>query len=57
MAIDNQTASSFSLNRTRDLAEQRVIDALNSFDISDDFKAILYGNIKYESANSFTKYF
>jgi len=53
MAIDNQTASSFSLKRTRDLAEQRVIDALNSFNIPDDFKAIMYGNIKYESDNSF----
>lgn len=53
MATDNQSASSFSLKRTRDLSKQRVIDALNSFDISDDFKAILYGNIKYESGNSF----
>jgi len=53
MAVDNQSASSFSLKRTKDLSEQRVIDGLNSFNIPDDFKAILYGNIKYESANSF----
>jgi len=53
MAINNQSASDFSFARTRDIKEQRVIDALNSFNIPDDFKAILYGNIKYESANSF----
>lgn len=53
MAIGNQTATEFSLRRTRDILEQNVIDALNSFNIPDDFKAILYGNIKYESDNSF----
>lgn len=53
MAIGNQSASDFSFARARDIKEQRVIDALNSFNIPDDFKAILYGNIKYESANSF----
>jgi len=53
MAIGNKSASDFSFSRTRDIKEQRVIDALNSFNIPDDFKAILYGNIKYESANSF----
>lgn len=53
MAINNQSTSDFSFARTRDIKEQRVIDALNSFNIPDDFKAILYGNIKYESGNSF----
>jgi hypothetical protein len=53
MAIGNKSASDFSFARTRDIKEQRVIDALNSFNIPDDFKAILYGNIKYESGNSF----
>ena len=53
MAIGNQTATDFSFARARDIREQRVIDALNSFNIPDDFKAILYGNIKYESDNSF----
>lgn len=53
MDIKNKTATDFSFKRTRDIREQRVIDALNSFNIPDDFKAILYGNIKYESDNSF----
>ena len=53
MAIDNQSASSFSLKRTKDLSEQRVIDDLNSFNIPEGLKSILYGNIKYESGGTF----
>lgn len=51
--IGNQTATEFSLRRTTDILEQNVIDAINSFNIPDDFKAIIYGNIKYESDSSF----
>ena len=53
MAINNQSSADFSISRARNLREQRVIDALNSFNISEGLKSILYGNIKYESDNSF----
>ena len=53
MAINNQSSADFSISRARKLREQRVIDALNSFNISEGLKSILYGNIKYESDNSF----
>tara|TARA_R100000773_G_C4205967_1_gene106867 strand:- start:574 stop:1194 length:621 start_codon:yes stop_codon:yes gene_type:complete len=53
MDFSNLTPSEFSINRTRDILEQNVIDALNSFNIPEGLKAILYGNIKYESGNSF----
>ena len=53
MAIGNQSATDFSISRAKNLREQRVIDALNSFNIPEGLKAIFYGNIKYESDNSF----
>jgi hypothetical protein len=53
MAIGNQSTTNFSISRAKNLREQRVIDALNSFNIPEGLKAILYGNIKYESDNSF----
>tara|TARA_R110000868_G_scaffold1050_3_gene8021 strand:- start:2547 stop:3167 length:621 start_codon:yes stop_codon:yes gene_type:complete len=53
MAIDNQNVSAFSLSRAQDLRQQRVIDALNSFNIPEGLKSILYGNIRYESDTSF----
>lgn len=53
MAIGNQSTTDFSISRAKNLREQRVIDALNSFNIPEGLKAILYGNIKYESDNSF----
>jgi hypothetical protein len=53
MAISNQSTTNFSISRAKNLREQRVIDALNSFNIPEGLKAILYGNIKYESDNSF----
>ena len=53
MAIDNKSATDFSILREKGIREFRVIEAIDSLPIPREMKAIMYGNIKYESGNSF----
>ena len=53
MAINNKSASDFAFDRAKAIREFRVIEAINSLPIPREMKAIMYGNIRYESDNSF----
>ena len=53
MAINNKSASDFAFDRAKAIREFRVIEAINSLPIPREMQAIMYGNIRYESDNSF----
>jgi hypothetical protein len=53
MAINNKSALDFSIDRAKAIREFKTIDSINSLPLPREMKAIMYGNIKYESDNSF----
>ena len=53
MAIDNKSALDFSFDRAKVIREFQTIQDIDSLPIPREMKAIMYGNIKYESGNTF----